>query len=423
MSDEQEKQQDEYKVDVRRDTPSDDALLGEMEQTGAPDGIKTHEEPVDEPSLQPSQTLDVQSVTIPAMVPVASAPIAVAAPTTTSEVHMPVSSGTLILQWLTYAFWFWFGISMSWLAGVVINYFISDGSYGIWENLLAYPLAAVIVMMIIALVTDLVYARREPAHKTGAANVIMLLHAVPFILIGIGSLITIVFSLITMALDSSPFSAIDGPLQALYVALVVIVIYGLLAYRVIFGGRKAIARWLTRVLLGVIALGFIIAASAGPAVQSSLTKQDRLIETALPLLSEEIRNYTEENGKLPDSFADMERGTTAEPELVQKVIDQNLVTYKPNTLQSGLVPRYDMDSFSESTVGRDEESRFYYQLCTTFKVEKKSSYGSGYGEDRSVIAPGEETTIADYPYDQMYVTEHPAGEACYGLYADESRPY
>jgi hypothetical protein len=428
-----EEPQDEYKVNVRRDETSVKELQDDMERTSK-DAAKKKSEVIDDPE----RMLEAGDEEL--KLPASTEPTPTVTPTTPSvqavqPVHEHTPGGTLVLQWLSYAFWFWYGVSMSWLAGVVINYFVTRSHSVAWAGELAYPLAAVIVMMVITLVTDWFYTKHEPARKTGGANVIMLLHAVPFVLISIGSLITVVFALLTMVLNSNPVNTIDGPLQVLLVALVVAIIFGLLAFRIVFGGRKAGARKLTWIVLGVLALGFIAAAFAGPAMEAARTKQDRLIEMALPSLSEDIRSYAQKNDKLPAALTDVSHTDTTKSSAVQMMIDQKLVTYKPNTLPAKEGNTYTpggddpivMPTTKSSTIypGTSNQKRFYYQLCTTYRDEKKSesnytssAQGANYTTDMSA------GVSADYRYDYVYtIASHPSGQVCYNLYADGKYTY
>ena len=306
--------------------------------------------------------------------------------------------------------------------------------------MLAYPLASVIIMYLIALATDIFYSKREPVKKTGGANVIMLLHVVPFILIGIGALVTIVFSLIRMLLNSDPVANIDGPIKVMLVAAIVVVLFGLTAVRALYGGKKNL-RFAIWGVFTLFAVGFIIAGIAGPAAESLRTKEDRLVEQALPSLSSDIREYTSINDKLPASLSDVTHEDSLMADSVQKLIDSKLVAYKANTLPSSdgnsYSPEnpanlYDKDVSVEGSVGsglslprESATKRFYYQLCTTYKYEKKDRYN--YTEDSSdanyTLGSGIGSTD-NYRY--SYVTSiatHPAGEVCYNLYADGKYSY
>lgn len=348
-----------------------------------------------------------------------------------SEAPVPVRTpgGMLVLQWLSYAFWFLYGVSMSWLAVLVVKFFTTQNHSSEWseESGLVYPLAAVIVMSISALVADWFYAKHEVAHKQGGAKVIMLLHAVPFVLMSIGSLIAMVFSLLMMMLGGSVDDSSES-IRVLLVGLVMAIVYGSLAFRVVFGGRKAIIRKAIWVVLGTLALGFTVAAFVGPALETSRTKQDRLVESALSSIASDIRAYTQKNKKLPDSLNDIGRTDSSKSDSAKQVVDKKLVTYKPNTHPAkgsgwlnkggpGLV-----DPLTRRSNNNSKDQRFYYQLCTNYRSEKKarSSYVSGmkanYIKDTGI------GTIADYWSDYIYSTaSHPAGQVCYCLHADTSR--
>lgn len=340
------------------------------------------------------------------------------------------SGGVLVLQWLTYAFWFWFAVSTSWLAGVVINFFVAGntGSYE-WGSVLAYPLASVVIMLGIASVTDFFYAKHEPAKKLGGANVIMLLHVVPFVLIAIGALVTIVFALLNMLLNSDPIASTDGPLQVMLVALVVAVLLGLAATRAFFGSKPSV-RLLARAAFIVVAVGFIVAGVAGPALEAVRTKDDRLIEQALPSLSSDIRDYVNEHNKLPAALSDVTYDESSySAGAVQKLIDSKLVTYKANTLPSSNSSYSPSDIRTQLCVDsptagvcspvstNSDTKRFYYQLCTTYKAEKKDRYN--YSERNAYTKGDSVGTALDYRYNYVSsIAAHPAGDVCYNLYAD-----
>ena len=387
--------------------------------------------PIAEAEAAYGPTPDSEAPTVPLPVePVASAqPVPPVEPVAASVSPAPSlqpepkaqSGGVLVLQWLTYAFWFWFAMSLTWLAGVVINFFVAgSASSGEWGGTLAYPLASVIIMLIIALVTDFFYGRHEPAKKVGGANVIMLLHVVPFVLFAIGALVTIVFAALNMTLNSSPFASTDGPLQVMLVALVSVVLLGLAATRAFFGSKPRV-RLVTRVAFVMVALGFIVAGVAGPAVEAVRTKNDRLIERALPLLASDIREYASMNDRLPDALKDVTHSSSYDADVVQLAIDSGLVTYKPNTVPaddgSSYTPEDDSYSSGSSYSLSNNVKRFYYQLCTTYSAEKKSRYN--YDNGATYTTKSDAGVAADYRYSGVSsISSHPAGNVCYNLYAD-----
>ena len=217
-------------------------------------------------------------------------------------------------------------------------------------------------------------------------------------------------------------------------------LFGLTAVRALYGGKKNL-RFAIWGVFTLFAVGFIIAGIAGPAAESLRTKEDRLVEQALPSLSSDIREYTSINDKLPASLSDVTHEDSLMADSVQKLIDSKLVAYKANTLPSSdgnsYSPEnpanlYDKDVSVEGSVGsglslprESATKRFYYQLCTTYKYEKKDRYN--YTEDSSdanyTLGSGIGSTD-NYRY--SYVTSiatHPAGEVCYNLYADGKYSY
>ena len=337
--------------------------------------------------------------------------------------------GAIVLQWLSYAFWFWFAVSMTWLAGVVINFYITAGQQYNWADALAYPLSAVIIMFIMALITDYFYAKYEPPRKQGIAYIIMLLHVVPFILVAIGALVAVVFSLLTMLLNSNPANTIDGPLQVLWTAVVMVILFGVLAMRAFLGGKNIAIRRTTWAVFGIMALGGIVAAIAGPAAEASRTKQDRLIESALPTLVGDIREYTRKNDSLPKTLANIspQVGST-NASAVQKIIESKLVTYKPNSFSSNDGADYGPNGANLISPGVGQPiddpypgvKRFYYQLCTTYVAELKSTYSSYNTDTRPQYTEGggavDKSLYTDN--DLFEILEHPKGEVCYNLRAD-----
>ncbi len=353
----------------------------------------------------------------------------------------PSGGGTAVLQWLSYAFWFWFAISTTWLAGAVISYFIRQNQQDDWAQALVYPLSAVITLLLISVVTDVLYAKYEQAKKSGAGYVIMLLHVVPFILIVIGSLVAGVFSLITMLLNSDPANGVEGPLQAFWTAVVAAVLFSVLAIRVFFGGANKLLKRGAWLIFGLLAVGFIVAAILGPIGEASRTKQDRLVETALPMLASDIRDYAVKNDKLPASLGEVRHNNLPSASSVQALIDAKLVTYKPNSLPAKEGNSYtpgdtdgagipiDLNTTSTGATVQPIDigggtKRFYYQLCTAFTAERKSTYtyesqsAASYTTDLGVGA------MRDYRYDSVYsIAEHPKGQVCYNLYADGKYTY
>lgn len=284
------------------------------------------------------------------------------------------SAGTIVLQWMTYALWGWTVFAMSFLTGSVIASYISDTRS---DSLAVYAVAAVLVLLPMALVCDLFYSKREPAKKTGGASVVLIIHAVIFALLAIGSLITVVFSIISMFVESGDKKSWQ---IALYSALIIAVLYGATLLRTINPPRFArFKRFFPIFMITVVGI-LTILAFTGPVKKTSETKTDRLIEDNISQLADSVSNYTQSAGKLPASLNDIQASGD-----VKKLIDDNLVVYKPNT--------------KPQTVNDSSQTSVYYQLCVTYK---KSA-----NENTPDYTPAGEYQ----PYISAY--SHRAGQVCY----------
>jgi len=364
-------------------------------------------------------------VVAPTVAPVVVAPAPVAAvsePATPAEVTAapaPVVShvntpGVLVMQWLAYAFWGWFAVAMLWMSIITFGYLVDLAGIGsdIGE-VVAYPIAALVVLAVIAIVVDLIYARHEPAKKTGAATVIMVIHAVLFALLGIASLISIVFAVVNMSLNSSITSGSDGAQVTLYTGAVMLVIYALLTVRVVYGKRIAHVRKITWAVLLVLGAGIAIAGLLGPVARAAQSKQDLLIERALPSVPSAVEEYVQTNNKLPANLDDtLQYASSYQSKEMTELISQDLVRYKPNSKPadmtgSGAVqlnPDYrspGVKSTTSSSFQPGTYTEYYYQLCVTYKFEN-----NGYSYDRY---------SDDYESNYISTSSHPAGEKCYNL--------
>ncbi len=330
------------------------------------------------------------------------------------------SPGSLVLQWLSYAFWGWFGTSLAILAAITFNYFIAGSDATQWGENLAYPLAAVIVMLVIALVTDFFYARHEPLVKKGAASVIMLIHVVVYLLTVVAALIGIVFSVISMMITASPVNSMDGTKVFMLTAFVGALVFGAISLRALFAGKKRGVRKGFWLLMSVLALGFVIASIAGPAMKANSTKDDRLLEDALPLLASDIRDYARVNDKLPASLGDVKSNSSRTDERVQLMVDRNLVTYKANTKPAetdvSLSGANGASTKPQSTIAPVDTTipstkTFFYQLCVTYKEAKKSKYYSSSSYEDNYVSSG----VSTYSHDK--------GNVCYDVSAEGKNSY
>lgn len=316
--------------------------------------------------------------------PVAPPPAApLASPTPAAS---PNTAGIMILQWLTYAFWGWTVLSLSILTAIVIANFINASNAG---GSTPYAIAAVLVLLPISLVCDYFYSRREPAHKTGAATVIMVIHAVIFALFGIGALICAVFGLVQLGTSSNDPK---NTYVLLFSSLIIAVIYGATFLRTLNpGSSNWLRRAFTIVMAGTVILMTILG-FVGPVAQERLTRDDRLINTNLYSVQSGISNYLSENGKLPSTLDQITVRGDAET-----LIERKLVEYKPNTKRA-------TSSESTSRLDSGRGITYFYELCVTYA--KADSDGDSYTEKL-----GNEGGYADY----LSTSGHPAGRVCYKL--------
>lgn len=189
-------------------------------------------EPIAEPSVQETQqgvtmaqpeqlTTPVEAVGSPVFVaPAATTPA-------TEQPHTESNAMTLFLQWLTYALWGWVLLPLIWVIFAVV--FAMFGGNDVGEEIV-YPLAAVVVLLPTAIIMDLQYSKREPMVKKGAALVIMLIHAVIFVLFGIGFLIGAVFSFVNLLLHSDNS---ESAIAAMVSCGIVALLYAIVAVRTI----------------------------------------------------------------------------------------------------------------------------------------------------------------------------------------------
>ena len=315
--------------------------------------------------------------------------------------------GTLILQWLTYAFWGWTLISLYWLTSLGVQYFVKQSNGTGYtpshtNDLLAYVLAAVIVLFVISLICDIVYSKLEPAPKTGAAMVIMVIHAVIFALCGIGSLIVAVFAVVNMTISTS---STDTAMTTLVTASTMTLLYGATLVRAL---RPQKIKQVVPIFWVVMLISTLVIAGLGifgPAAYAQRTKNDRAVEVGLPQIARAINDYADDNGRLPASLNDAKlsqsyylSGDDNEVALIKK---NELVTYKP---MEEIKRTIDSKNTTPSSIRiREDRKVFHYKLCTEYDMKK-----SGYNYDSYSRSSQKYDTTPS-------TTRHSAGKVCYDL--------
>lgn len=300
--------------------------------------------------------------------------------------HQPSSAGTLILQWLTYAFWGWTVLALSSLTVSILTSFFLDTETG---EFTAYTIAAVLVLLPVAFVCDLFYSRKEPAKKTGPALAVMVIHAVIFALIAMGSLITAVFMLVSMLISAG---GTEEKVVAFVSALIVFIYYLLTFVRILNPAKiKNLAKVFRLGMLGTVGI-IIVLGIVGPVMQERNLRDEKLIETNLDNLAQSINRYAEDNDELPSSLSDLDlKGDT------KAMVSKNLIEYKPDVKPA----KSDLNSNTNSRLNYSTTKNYYYELCATFKKESSYYESSSRGND--------------YTSSYAYGYSHPKGYYCYKL--------
>ncbi len=287
---------------------------------------------------------------------------------------------TVILQWLTYAFWGWTVLALSILTSMVIANFINATDT---ENFTPYGIAAVLVLLPISYICDVFYSKKEPAKKTGAEMLVLVIHAVLFALFGVGALIVAVFALVSLFTSKSDSS---GSTITLISALIIAVYYALTLLRTLSPARLSWIRRLYKLIM-LVTVGFIVLlAIVGPVSKERTLRDDKLVEQNISAVQNSIDGYTRSNKKLPASLTVL--GLTGD---AKQLVDRNLVTFK----SVGSVT----DPQNIKTA-----SAYRYELCVNYKKQTKD-YQPYNNYDYSTDEY--KTYISAY--------NHPAGSVCYKL--------
>jgi hypothetical protein len=370
-----------------------------LEPTGTPDPAPSPAEPVaTEPAWKPASELSPEAKAALADTTIPATPD-MTAPAAPAPAQRQVSAGLVVLQWLTYAFWGWTLLGLSFLVSMVFLSFIGGHDVG---GFTPYGIAATLVLLPISFICDTLYAKREPEHKTGAETLVMVVHAVLFALFGIGALIVSVFSLVQLMVSGL---GTKDTLTALLSGLVIAGYYGLTFLRTLNPAklRKA-TRWYRFAMLLSVGI-FAILGIVGPVAKERSLRNDRLIESSLPSISSKVSSYANKEKKLPENLNQLELDDDA-----KNLLATNLVTYK----KEGLVeksttlpgangnPGFGYEDTQYDSI--DEADVYRYQLCVTYKEKSgDSSYSSN------------PSTDDDGYTDYLYIYDHPAGNVCYKL--------
>jgi len=303
-------------------------------------------------------------------------------PKTPSDLKPQSSTGgVLVLQWLTYAFWGWLIVGLIWVLSVIlVNAIIGESV----SEIVPYAMAASIVLLPIAFVTDLFYRKHEPLRKSGAAMVIMIIHAVIFALLGIGALITSVFTGLNALINTD--SPSDVTTVVVIVAASATLLYAAAFLRTLNPfKKKTVSRIYAFSMLGLTLL-LLVLVIVGPVVATLATREDRKKEAALSDITYSIQSYASQQNKLPSELSVLTFNSESTNE----------------TVKAGHV-EYTAVGINPTDEKSDAYTSYRYQLCVVYDKEAKNPDYTYYQWDSSEYKAN------------FSATPHDAGRVCYKL--------
>jgi len=283
------------------------------------------------------------------------------------------------MQWVTYVLWESSLAALSTLLTATLSYFfiIKTGDYGF----VMYVLAMVVCLVPFALLSDMLYSKREPAQKHGFAAVVLVLNAVIVFIATLIGLITAVISALSLVVDATPSNAKNVVIAA---SLTVTLLGVLLFMRIINVPKLAMVRRYYRWIVAGVTILTILFAIGGPLKSQVQTRNDRLIEDNLTTIATAVETYFGNHGALPASLRDVSIDSTYD-QGAQALIDRRLVTYQRHA----------------GNGGQQYGSGSSYDLCVTYHKAK------GTGDYASA------TSGSDY----IDTSSHGADYHCYKLTA------
>ncbi|CAN5357100.1 hypothetical protein BH09PAT4_BH09PAT4_04400 [soil metagenome] len=358
--------------------PSDDTIREESSkpvEVAEADQLSENETPLDSKPPQPSA-----AETAPAVVP---QPTSETSPETATSVPGQSSTVELVWQWLTYGLWSWTLASLGILLTSTLAYFISSDTRNSDSSWLVYIIATTLCLLPISFVIDHVYSKHEPEHKRGFAAIILVIHAVLAFLVSVGSLITAVVTLLSLATDTSGDTAVKT--TVIISALLIALLGALFFVRIVRPPKLEIISRKFRLIVTAFAAVVIIAALVGPYVATIQAKSDRQLEAGLPGLNSAVQDYARDNKKLPGSLNDLTFSSYQDE--AESLVKNNLVSYTAK----GSTASY--STYSGRTLK--------YELCATYKKSKGSGSTTRY------------SSSSDYGSSYISTYSHPEGHTCY----------
>jgi hypothetical protein len=263
----------------------------------------------------------------------------------------------IVLQWLTYSFWFWLLLIIGILLSSSLSYFVGDknGDYS-WT---AYMLAPLLVLLPISITSDHFYKKIESIEKHGFSSVVMVISAVLACLIAVGSLITVLVSVIGLIIDTGE---VNDKAVVIISSLVASTLSTLLFGRIMYLEQLSWIRKKFSLIVGIVFAITLLLTIVGPMTYEISRKSDRLVESKYYDITREIEDHANSKKELPESLSDVKFDSDT-----QDAIDTGNITYEKLETTND-----DYESYNEKNLGINES----YKLCVVWKYENKDRYDS-----------------------------------------------
>lgn len=278
----------------------------------------------------------------------------------------------VVLQWLTYVFWFWTVIIVSTVLSGSLAHFIIDSNGD--TNWIIYTLSPLIVLLPVSIICDHYYSKVEPAKKHGFSAVVMVINAVVAGLGAVGSLIVGAITVTSMLLETG---SADGKVVTLVSTLVVAIMSTLFFLRIIHVPRLERLRERYPIIMMVIIFATILLAIAGPLREGMKRRTDSMIERNYYTLRNDIDAFARKERRLPETIQVVELSEESE-----EAWKTGRITYRRISEQT--IPELS----STSTTFDTSTNNLTFELCVNWDFEKSNDYYSS--SDESYYGGGHE---------------------------------
>ena len=266
------------------------------------------------------------------------------------------SAGVITLQWLTYVFWGLASLALVILVSLVVSFYVVEQGITASEPV-AYAVAASLIVLPIAFITDLIFSKKEDALKSSASSIARILFSILYALVALGGLVSLVFIGISTLLNG--FMG-DEVWEAVATSFTIFLAYLLLLARVARPHLLGSIRYIYRLLVASAIIIVCILAINGPVANAFNTRQDRSIRSSMDLIVNSIRDNVNSGKPLPVSINEAVSSVPqymynkSQSEYTIDFASRGLITYEPNSRQA-------------STSGA--ATTYYYQICGVFEYE------------------------------------------------------